>query len=257
MKYEPVERLIREHTYTFPANYDVWCIGDVHGCAEEYHNLCSKVILDSASKGRVACIVQLGDMIDRGPHFRSLILGDPADIRIMGNHEWNFILERMGKIPCRSRSRQESHEKFNGYDSLDQESILRVLKRRKQFAILEVNGRRFIASHAPPVGLEKGLDLPGLLHWSKIPDWAMRAKPVLMDLIDQSKEEITYIHGHQSWNYSDIRAQVKVQESERVRVFNLDSGCVYGGELVALNLVDDRVISVSSNVRVEKNSRTS
>lgn len=75
----------------------VYAIGDIHGCYNLFRVLLAKIAADVAAtgRGRRPIIVQLGDLIDRGPHSAQVVeastwLQRRDDIefqQLMGNHE--------------------------------------------------------------------------------------------------------------------------------------------------------------------------
>ena len=75
----------------------VYAIGDVHGCYALFRELLTKIAADAAAtaRGRRPIIIQLGDLIDRGPHSAQVVeaatwlqrRGDVEFHQLMGNHE--------------------------------------------------------------------------------------------------------------------------------------------------------------------------
>ncbi|KKC27766.1 metallophosphoesterase [Sphingomonas sp. SRS2] len=74
-----------------------YAIGDVHGCYGLFRDLLAKIARDAAmtANGRRPIIIQLGDLIDRGPHSAQVVeaatwlqrRGDIEFQQLMGNHE--------------------------------------------------------------------------------------------------------------------------------------------------------------------------
>ena len=75
----------------------VYAIGDVHGCYALFREILAKIAADAAAtaRGRRPIIIQLGDLIDRGPHSAQVVeavtwiqrRGDVEFHQLMGNHE--------------------------------------------------------------------------------------------------------------------------------------------------------------------------
>lgn len=75
----------------------VYAIGDVHGRYDLFRALLSKIVADAAAsaRGRRPIIIQLGDLIDRGPQSAQVVeaaawlqrRGDIEFQQLMGNHE--------------------------------------------------------------------------------------------------------------------------------------------------------------------------
>lgn len=238
MKFD-YNRYIASKKVTLGSHIDLWAIGDVHGCKREYDLLIDKIYEVSENP----CIVQLGDMIDRGPSFDDLILEDRAHYKCMGNHEINFLLESSGFKKCRSLSRNVSHEKFNILDDQRKRDVLNRIKQRSKYYIFSQCERTVVFSHAPHSRLEKN-SLSNLFKDSSISDWAMRSSSVDYSKLDMGK--VTFVYGHQSWDYNDILEQNEIQRNKDTKVFNLDSNCVYGECLTAFCLNDNKVIQVKS-----------
>jgi len=73
-----------------------YAIGDVHGEAERLARLHEAIFADVAAHGARACVVHLGDLIDRGPESRACVMlamamesagDDIAGVTLRGNHE--------------------------------------------------------------------------------------------------------------------------------------------------------------------------
>ena len=80
---------------SLPPGRRVYAIGDVHGCLDPLASLHRAVAADLRDRPVAdACLIHLGDYIDRGPDSAEVIatlLGDPVPgtrrINLMGNHE--------------------------------------------------------------------------------------------------------------------------------------------------------------------------
>ena len=252
-KYSPNELILNQNldgnVIDYCENTDYYVIGDVHGCSDEYFELCEQVKAESLSNGRKSKIIQLGDIIDRGPSFARVILNDPADYRIMGNHELNFLGEVYGRVQCRSKARQISHEAFSYLTCIDQQSIIDKIKTRKQFMVMRMGNDLIMFTHAPLKEVEtRGIN-DGILHRTTHSSFCMRPSALDLDSLQSvvAENDVTMYYGHQSWSYTDINEQVKSQLSANVKGYNLDSGCVYGKSLVAVRVNDERVFEVKAN----------
>ncbi len=97
----------------------VYAIGDVHGCASLYRRLEERIVADARSIGRRACLVLLGDIVDRGPETADMIdhlLAPPPRgverLCLRGNHE-DMMLRFLDKPRGTS-----SWLDFGGYETL-------------------------------------------------------------------------------------------------------------------------------------------
>lgn len=230
----------------------VYAIGDVHGCEDEYRELVQKCKKDALDKGQKPIIVQLGDMIDRGPGFYDLLVDDPADFKIMGNHEFNFLIEALGYKRCNSKSRFQNHLLFEELTATQKTAVLDKLRSRKKYLEVVMSSHTFVLSHAPITNIERGWynkdTVWDITHKFGMSDFCMRSREV--HSLNQD-ESVTFVHGHMSWDYILIEEQIEKQQHHSSRIFNIDSGCVYGKELIALKLPTLEVIRVQSNIELE------
>ena len=77
-----------------PAPQRLYAMGDIHGCITELLTLERLIAEDAGEMAATACLVHLGDHIDRGPrsadvleHLRSAGPGGMRRICLLGNHE--------------------------------------------------------------------------------------------------------------------------------------------------------------------------
>lgn len=250
MKYDPISEVVNSIVSVFEENTDYYTIGDVHGCAHEYLVLCNMLHKVSSDAGRNCKIIQLGDMIDRGPSFFLAVMADPADFKIMGNHEMNFLNEHYGNMQCRSNARQVNHDKLALVkDDQKRKDVIAALKNRSDILIMHdtIENVTHVFTHAPIAGIENGFDLVNFLSSKSGSSFCLRSTPVDVNQIQSITDgQLRMYHGHQSWEYVDIEQQKLDQESLNVKCFNLDSSCVYGGSLTAMRVNDGEVFSVNA-----------
>lgn len=211
----------------------VFAIGDVHGCAEEFETLCG--IITRLYKDPI--IVQLGDLIDRGPYFKEVfdVVEKYNVITLIGNHELNFLLEHRGFKRCNSQARRESHDRFDLLSAEEQERIIEIMDRSYNAVIVKYRGNNAFLSHSPLKNLE------ALTHNYSAWSCCTRNDPYDNNVL--SCYQFIGIHGHQHWNYRHIEDQI----ADKSNSFNVDGGAVYGGELVALEVARQITIKVSAN----------
>ena len=252
MKYNPIQDLLMKHIVVAEPHCEYYAIGDVHGCADEYNALVDKCDHDARLQSKYARIFQLGDMIDRGPAFANMIINDPADYKVMGNHEYNFVLEHYGYKPYSSLARNKNHEALAQLPKDKQQWIVDLLIERETFYTIILDGHAFVLSHAPIKDIEKGIGFIFRDAVGSVPNYCMRSTAVDLEQLRAHHTDTTFVHGHQKWNYHDLEKQVEEQRGFDVASYNIDAGCVYGGDLVALRLRDSCVLKVKSNISVDK-----
>jgi len=231
--------------------YNVYAIGDVHGCNSEMIELIEKCLVHCYKENKLAKIYLLGDLIDRGPDFFEVFLALQHTFVecIIGNHELNFYLERMGK-ECRSRSRQISHEKFEALEEYQQEFVMKSIGDMPNAVILEMFDDRgdlvpFLLSHSPIRNIEH-IVMDSVYSTLNAPQCCMRSTQIDMEALQKTTNGCIMVHGHQSWNFKPVPEQLEDQKKYSNKVINIDSGCVYGEKLTALCLNSLEVIDVQA-----------
>jgi serine/threonine protein phosphatase 1 len=101
------------------ANMVVYAVGDVHGCLDLYKRLEQSIVEDARALGQPACIILLGDVIDRGPASADmvdhLLSAPPRGLErlcLRGNHE-DMMLRFLAKP-----SGKASWLDYGGYETL-------------------------------------------------------------------------------------------------------------------------------------------
>ena len=219
----------------------VWCIGDVHGCIDEFSEL-----LHAIRQQTPSCIIyQLGDMIDRGPGDVLMMykLCDMYRVRlIVGNHEMNFVQEHMGYKRCRSKERAKTHDMVSRYFPDDVDFILTKMLESKNKAVVHSNGRIWHLSHAPYRFWDSEMKSGNALAYC-----TQSQGYELMTGHDVSRfpDEFS-AHGHQHWAYEELEVNNGFLTTFDKVHYNLDSGCVYGGKLTALELSSLQCIQIQA-----------
>lgn len=220
--------MINLYQYCIQTQSNIWAIGDVHGCIDEYFELIDKI----KEIDQDAHIVQLGDMIDRGPAFEELILNDSAHTKIMGNHEFNFLQEVYGK-PCRSNAREVTHNRFKSLSSSVQDEVLVKIKERLPVAVHE----NTTFCHSIPNDLRE-FNIIGRSY----PFFSTRSESLKEHEYRYLVDGCNLYHGHQHWNFKEFSEQIE----EGNGIFNLDSGVVYGNKLIAVRISDKMCLEVKA-----------
>jgi len=240
------KRFCRNKQIVEPVKDNIWLIGDVHGCADEFEDICKRIYQRTPN----AKIIQLGDLIDRGPHFLEVFnVVDTYNVEVcIGNHELNFLLEHYGFKKCNSKPRQASHDIFSTLNQDDQERVLKILNQSKNYIqiLFDEGDDNFMPmecwflSHSPIKQFEQiVVDETITNGWA----YCARNQPYDESLLHSDDH---FVHGHQHWNYTDIEEQIEEFKLAKRNAINIDGGCVYGGELIAYNICKNDFIKVKS-----------
>lgn len=240
--------------------HEIYAIGDVHGCLNELIDLTENCMDDAKALGKKPVFVQLGDILDRGPNSFGVLGYSSAMFQhhVMGNHEWLFLRELYGMQSCRSSSRQVTHQQFSELsDDFKADIIKKLTERKHQITITTVQKNQYIFTHSPLKGFDD-LNNTG----ETIRDYAYVAVEANFDKLKSLNSKFrstglgkrVNVYGHQSWKYIDIDVQIAMQRGNKVKQFNIDSGCVYGKTLTAMRVRDEKIFQVQSGVNVEKDS---
>lgn len=224
-----INKVLNQHLYLAPEDVLVYAIGDVHGCNNEFEEMCRRMVTHAENQNKKAVIYSLGDLIDRGPGFYEVFdVAKRYDVRLIkGNHELNFVLERYGHKHCRSKERRKSHHVFDSLSSIQQQEVLDYIVSGDRYAEVVTPTTDFLLSHAPVVGEETSTPNMKTL-WT----YCSRNTPYIDSMLNSDGGSMVYVHGHQHWNYTPISDEDLVLKDS----FNIDGGVVYGGALVGLCL---------------------
>lgn len=210
----------------------VYAIGDVHGCATELESLIAELRID-----RDTLVVFLGDYVDRGVDSRRVIdivigLGERCEVvPLMGNHEAMFLdfLERPESVGSGlfilngGSSTLANYAGPSGAFDIPQAHI-EFLKSLKPFH--ETESHFFVHAGVPLKkklrDLDPWLDREAFL-WTRGPF-----------LSTSHRWEKIIVHGHTPSEHPE----------RRPNRINIDTGCVFGGNLTAYDVLEDRFISV-------------
>ncbi len=218
-------------------------IGDVHGCLDEFRALLDLV---SFARGRDR-LIQVGDLMDRGPDPVGCVrfareIG--AEV-LMGNHEEKHIRWRRHeavrfatgkKNPMRAFSPAKAAQSraLSDDDLRWMEALPRVLEiapnlmavhagfepalpaQEQSSAVLRV---RYVDANGEMIGFAPGsLDQPpDTVYWT-----------------ERWKGPESVVYGHAVHSLVDPR----IDQFQGGRCFGIDTGCVFGGRLTAMVLVD-------------------
>lgn len=214
-----------------------FAIGDVHGCAAELEALLDRLRTKSSDT-----VVFLGDYVDRGPSAKrviDLILDLSKVCRVValkGNHEAMFLdfLNHPESVGAGLFILNGGAATLASYSSGDgsfeiPESHIEFLQNLK--LTHETETHFFVHAGVPlePLAKLNAKDQEQHLLWSRHPF-----------LSTDFKWEKMIVHGHTP----------APEPERRPNRINIDTGCVYGGSLTAIELPAGRLHSVARGTRV-------
>ena len=226
-----------------------YAVGDIHGLADRLNLLHAKIFQhhEEHHSGAPACIVHLGDYIDRGENSRGVIEtimnleADAGDkdwltvLSIFGNHEEMMLEGLRGDTSflvswLRNGGRDTLESYRKGDEDLDEIMLNMPVEHVSWLVdlpdILVFEDRKLIFVHAgiePVMYPDDGRE-PHL--WTR--------SPRFFDVSRWSKREAllgyTVVHGHTPVE------ETKIVEHNGARRINVDLGACYGGPLTAVAL---------------------
>ncbi len=217
----------------------IFAIGDIHGCAQELSDLIAKLPLDNNSK-----IVFLGDYIDRGPDSRNVIeqiieLSDQYEVvALRGNHEAmlleffndpsssmaGFFILNGGSATLASYIYQDNQyqipdEHMNFFNNLPYYH--------------ETEDYFFVHAGVPNIKIDQ-IDVETHKHellWIR--------EGFLRSRFNWRKK---IIHGHSP------RPEPEIKKNR----INLDTGCVFSGQLTAIELPSETIYQVPARKKIPR-----
>jgi bis(5'-nucleosyl)-tetraphosphatase (symmetrical) len=233
-------------------------IGDVHGCIDEL-----KALLDTAEISKADRIIFLGDLIDRGPDPAAVValaMAIGAEC-VMGNHEEKALRWRRHEL----RRRKELNHYKNPMRGIDQARLDQWNKIPDKHWDWISAWPQFIHLGDDYVGVHAGC-MPDIAVERQVPNELMRLryvkctgdshgyakfkmaslKPTGEAPDPKTGEKIVHwtelwsgpkniIYGHYVWDEVNFTRN----EVTQATTWGIDTGCVHGGKLTALELFPD------------------
>jgi predicted phosphodiesterase len=227
-----------------------WFLGDIHGCAEELHELVAKLQLGPEDR-----LIALGDLYHRGPdpHGVARLLADIPQLNIVfGNHEL-VLLQRAGMMPLNIEDPPiPLPESAHGYDADDLSGdggtpIFHVDPEHSAELLHLLHAGRFFFRGNCEAGPHQGR--PWLaVHAGIIPGKAAEActseELCRVRRIGRRRTSPFWYEkyrGHDLVVFGHTHAQLprRHMQGPHLAAHGLDTGCVYGGCLTAWCLETD------------------
>jgi protein phosphatase len=226
-------------------------IGDVHGCRAELEQLLDQLgyAIDRDGAGRpvnashpTRRAIFLGDLVDRGPDTPGvlrLVMGMVAGgtaFCVPGNHEAKLLKALRGKNVKRSHGLDASMEQLDAEPEEFRARVDRFIDGLISHYVLD--GGRLVVAHAGLIeryhGRASGRVREFCLYGQTTGETDEYGLPVRYPWAQEYRGQALVLYGH-----------TPVPETEWLNnTLCLDTGCVFGGRLTALNYPERSVVSV-------------
>lgn len=249
-KLHSMERHPAKAFYSLCGPFDI--IGDVHNCADELYELLETLGYNthtarpSSPDGRT--LVFVGDLVDRGPNAPAVLrlaldlVEAKLAIWIKGNHDDKFIRYLSGNPVQIIRGLEATVAQLK---ALPQEEAASIRKRvlalhrtRQIYPYVVLDEGRLVVSHAGIRENMIGRITPAIESFCKYGDVDQKAlkagQLIRRDWAKDYNGDAWIIYGH------------TVTETPRLinKTANIDTGCVFGGELTAYRYPEHELVSV-------------
>jgi protein phosphatase len=221
-------------------------VGDVHGCADELHELVA--VLGYVREGEGyrhpagRTLVFVGDLVDRGPKIAEVLrvvqasVAAGAALAVPGNHDDKLARRLRGRNVRIAHGLQESLDALEPLGDAGRAAVAAFIEELPSHLLLD--GGRLVVAHA---GMREGLQGR---ESRRVRDYALygettgaiddRGLPVRIDWAARYDGAATVVYGHtpverSSWHNGTI---------------DIDTGCVFGGSLTALRWPERELVSV-------------
>ena len=226
-------------------------IGDVHGCLPELEQLLDKLgyAIDRDGAGRpvnashpTRRAIFLGDLVDRGPDTPGVLrlvmsmVAEGAAFCVPGNHEAKLLKALRGKNVKRSHGLDASMEQLDAEPEEFRARVDRFIDGLISHYVLD--GGRLVVAHAGLIeryhGRASGRVREFCLYGQTTGETDEYGLPVRYPWAQEYRGQALVLYGH-----------TPVPETEWLNnTLCLDTGCVFGGRLSALNYPERTVVSV-------------
>ncbi|MEO6848153.1 MAG: polynucleotide kinase-phosphatase [Chthoniobacterales bacterium] len=226
-------------------------IGDVHGCYDELTELLGKLGYDVNAEqctaqvpaGRKAVFV--GDLVDRGPKVVSVLklamnmVAEGTALCVPGNHDVKLMRKLRGKNVQITHGLAESLAQISAEPEAFAKSVAEFVDDMVSHYVLDEG--RLVVAHA---GMKQSMQGRGS---GAVREFALFGEttgetdefglPVRYNWAGEYRGSANVVYGH-----------TPVPEPEWLnRTINIDTGCVFGGQLTALRYPEKELVSVKAH----------
>ena len=211
-------------------------VGDLHGCGEEFARLLDALAFDPAADR----LLLTGDAFSRGPDPMAVwrLIGQTRAGMVLGNHD-DRLLRQLRALKAGGTPRVKHANQKRTLETFEPcaDELLEWLEGLP----LYMSEERFVLVHAG-IDPDKGLEgtsreqFTALRTWPPVPGIE---GPRWHDAYPPGGPPVVF--GHDAPG-----GLVLKRHRDRPYIVGLDSGCVYGGQLSAYILEEDRLVQVES-----------
>ena len=228
-------------------------IGDVHGCFDELHRLLAdlgyQVQADAANEGRFKVtppqgrkIIFVGDLVDRGPQSPQVLklamdmVRDGVALCVTGNHDDKLKRFLMGRNVKLAHGLELTVEQLSNETDAFKEEVLEFLRKLPDHLVLD-HGALTVA-HAglkeEMQGRQSGAVRSFCLYGETSGETDEFGLPVRHNWAGEYKGQSMVVYGH-------TPVPEAIWQNQTI---NIDTGCVFGGNLSALRYPEREIHSV-------------
>jgi protein phosphatase len=228
-------------------------IGDIHGCADELEELLSRLGYSEGRHPEGRKVVFLGDLVDRGPRVPDVLriamdmVKAGTALCVPGNHDDKLKRYLQGKKVRIAHGLEQSIEQIEDHPAAFRERVLAFLDSLVSHYVLD--GGRLVVAHA---GMKQ--EMQGRAS-GRVRDFALYGEttgesdefglPVRYNWAADYRGSATVVYGH-----------TPVHRPEWLNnTINIDTGCVFGGELTALRYPELELVSVPARRTYRESKR--
>ena len=221
-------------------------IGDVHGCADELRDLLARLGYTvegdrvTPPPGRKAVFV--GDLVDRGPQAAAVLrlamgmVAEQTALCVPGNHDIRFMRALQGKNVQRTHGLLATMEQFEAEEPEFRNAVVAFIDSLVSHYVLDAGN--LVVSHAGMSEELIGRTSAGVREFAlygettgETDDFGL---PVRYNWASDYRGQALVAYGH-----------TPIPEAEWLNnTINIDTGCVFGGELTALRYPERELVAV-------------
>ena len=228
-------------------------IGDIHGCADELEELLARLGWSEGRHPEGRKVIFLGDLVDRGPRVPDVLriamdmVREGTALCVPGNHDDKLKRYLQGKRVRIAHGLEQSIEQLEDHPPAFRQRVLAFLDGLVSHYVLD--GGRLVVAHA---GMKQ--EMQGRAS-GRVRDFALYGEttgesdefglPVRYNWAADYRGSATVVYGH-----------TPVHRPEWLNnTINIDTGCVFGGELTALRFPELELVSVPARRTYRESKR--